>query len=44
MTVLDQLFDAARTAMAKTHSPYSKFPVGAAILTEETGASGQLPR
>jgi cytidine deaminase len=43
MTVLDQLFDAARTAMAKTHSPYSKFPVGAAILTEEgkifTGAN-----
>ena len=25
----------AITAMAKTHSPYSSFPVGAAILTED---------
>jgi len=25
------LFEAARTAMAKCHAPYSKFPVGAAI-------------
>ena len=25
------LFEAARAAMAKSHSPYSKFPVGAAI-------------
>ncbi|MCI5077676.1 cytidine deaminase [Oricola sp.] len=32
---LDELFDAARGAMAKSHSPYSKFPVGAAILTED---------
>jgi cytidine deaminase len=28
----DQLFQAARHAMAHSHSPYSKFPVGAAIL------------
>lgn len=26
------LFEAARTAMARCHAPYSKFPVGAAIL------------
>ena len=26
-----QLFEAARTAMARCHAPYSKFPVGAAI-------------
>ena len=31
----DALFAAARAAMAKSHSPYSKFPVGAAILTED---------
>ncbi len=29
------LFDAARAAMAKSHSPYSKFPVGAALLTDD---------
>ena len=28
------LFDAAWEAMQKTHSPYSKFPVGAALRTE----------
>ena len=39
---LDELFSAAREAMAKSHSPYSKFPVGAAILTEETG-KGAFP-
>ena len=27
----DELFQAARGAMAKAHAPYSKFPVGAAI-------------
>lgn len=37
-TMLDELFKAAREAMAKSHSPYSKFPVGAAILT----ADGQI--
>ena len=35
MADLDALFDAARQAMAKSYSPYSKFPVGAAILTED---------
>jgi len=43
---LDELFSAARAAMAKSHSPYSKFPVGAAILTEEgrvfTGANMEV--
>ena len=37
------LFQAAKTAMAKCHAPYSKFPVGAAIRTEDgrvfTGAN-----
>ena len=28
------LFDAARKAMRESHSPYSQFPVGAAILSE----------
>jgi cytidine deaminase len=28
------LFEAARAAMQNAYSPYSKFPVGAAILTE----------
>ncbi|OLP52632.1 cytidine deaminase [Rhizobium rhizosphaerae] len=31
----DHLFSAARAAMAKAHAPYSKFPVGAAILAED---------
>lgn len=35
MAKLDALFQAAKTAMEKTHSPYSKFPVGAAILTAD---------
>lgn len=30
---VDQLFSAARAAQANSYSPYSKFPVGAAILT-----------
>ncbi len=29
------LFDAAWGAMQKTHSPYSKFPVGASLRTED---------
>lgn len=29
------LFEAAKAAMAKCHAPYSDFPVGAAILTED---------
>lgn len=41
--MLDELFAAAREAMAKSHSPYSKFPVGAAIRTADgrvfTGAN-----
>ena len=40
------LFRAARDAMAKSHSPYSDFPVGAAILTAEgrvyTGANMEV--
>ena len=33
-SVKTRLFDAARAAMGHAHAPYSKFPVGAAILTE----------
>lgn len=37
------LFEAARSAMAKAHAPYSKFPVGAAIRCDDgrvfTGAN-----
>lgn len=32
MAVTDTLFEAARAAMARCYAPYSKFPVGAAIL------------
>lgn len=35
MAVTDMLFEAARDAMAHAHAPYSKFPVGAAILAED---------
>ena len=35
MAVTDTLFDAAREAMAKCYAPYSKFPVGAAILADD---------
>jgi cytidine deaminase len=35
MSATDQLFDAAREAMAFCHAPYSKFPVGAAIRAED---------
>jgi cytidine deaminase len=31
----EQLFEAAREAMAFCHAPYSKFPVGAAIRAED---------
>jgi cytidine deaminase len=30
-----KLFEAARAAMAMAHAPYSKFPVGAALLTDD---------
>lgn len=35
MAVTDMLFAAAQDAMAKCYAPYSKFPVGAAILAED---------
>lgn len=42
----NDLFLAARKAMAKAHAPYSRFPVGAAILTEDgnvyTGANMEV--
>ena len=35
MAVTDDLFRAARAAMAKAHAPYSHFPVGAALRTAD---------
>jgi cytidine deaminase len=32
---VEALFDAAREAFANAYAPYSKFPVGAAVLTPE---------
>jgi len=34
MSAKQQLFEAARAAMRHAHAPYSHFPVGAAILTD----------
>ena len=40
------LFEAAKAAMAKAYAPYSKFPVGAALRTEDgrvfTGANVEV--
>jgi len=35
MATTDMLFEAARDAMSRCYAPYSKFPVGAAILAED---------
>ncbi|MBB4123009.1 cytidine deaminase [Martelella radicis] len=35
MTTPEELFETARKASAKAYAPYSKFPVGAALLTED---------
>jgi cytidine deaminase len=35
MSAVEKLFEAARTAMKSAHAPYSKFPVGAAVLTDD---------
>jgi cytidine deaminase len=35
MKMAQDLFEAARAAMAKCHAPYSKFPVGAAIRADD---------
>lgn len=35
MAATDMLFEAARDAMARCYAPYSKFPVGAAILADD---------
>ena len=31
----DRLFDAAASALARAYAPYSRFPVGAAVMTDE---------
>ena len=34
MEPIDRLFDAALAARANAHAPYSRFPVGAALMTD----------
>lgn len=37
---MDDLVSLARTMMTRSHAPYSKFPVGAALRDEEGGIHG----
>ena len=41
-TALQTLFDAAKLAFERAYAPYSKFSVGAAILSEGDPARGMI--